>query len=192
MSGGRAAVRPVSAWRFLRRNPDYVKAWHAVAAKLPGQAGGDFGVRAQTDVDLEAAAWGLLAWEDPLDEDGPASPFWAETPMLDAEAAPRGVPPLAKVIGEAGAGLAGLCLVDGVLVLKIERGEAAAQVRIGEAEAFDPAGGLVLRLAFGLELPVALARVRDLWAIVDAAGRKDGGPSPGSGRASSCSPSTGS
>ena len=192
MSGGRAAVRPVSAWRFLRRNPDYVEAWRAVTAKLPSHPGGNLGVRAQTDEDLEAAAWGLLAWEDPLDEDGPASPFWAEAPMLDAEAAPQSVPPLAKVIGEAGARLAGLRLADGALVLKIERGEAAAQVRIGDAEAFDPAGGLVLRLAFGLELPVALARVRDLWAIVDAGGRKGGGPSPGPGRASSCSPSTAS
>ena len=112
--------------------------------------------------------------------------------MLDAEAAPRGVPPLAKVIEEAGARLAGLRLADGALVLKIERGDAAAQVRIAHAGAFDPAGGLVLRLAFGLELPVALARVRDLWAIMDAGGRKGGGPSPGPGRASSCSPSTAS
>ena len=192
MNGGRAAVRPVSAWRFLRRNPDYVEAWRAVAVNLPSQPGGNLRMRAQTDEDLEAAAWGLLAWEDPLDEDGPASPFWAEAPMLDAEAAPQSVPPLAKVIGEAGARLAGLRLADGALVLKIERGEAAAQVRIGDAEAFDPAGGLVLRLAFGLELPVALARVRDLWAIMDTGGRKGGGPSPGPGRASSCSPSTAS
>ena len=51
-------------------------------------------------------------------------------------------------------------------------------MRIAHAGAFDPAGGLVLRLAFGLELPVALARVRDLWAIMDAGGRKGGGPVP--------------
>ena len=56
------------------------------------------------EAELQAAARGPLAWEDPLDEDGPASPFWAEAPMLDAEAAPRGVPPLAKVIEEAGYG----------------------------------------------------------------------------------------
>ena len=58
------------------------------------------------EAELQAAARGPLAWEDPLDEDGPASPFWAEAPMLDAEAAPRGVPPLAKVIEEAGVRLA--------------------------------------------------------------------------------------
>ena len=66
MSGGSAAVRPVSAWRFLRRNPDYVAAWRAVAAKLASQPGGNLGGCAQTDEDLEAAAWGMLAWEDPL------------------------------------------------------------------------------------------------------------------------------
>ena len=62
---------------------------------------------------------------------------------------------------------AGLRLAKGALVLKSERGDAAAQVRIAHAGAFNPDGGLVLRLAFGLELPLALARVRDLLLALD-------------------------
>ena len=79
ISRERTTAGAVSAWRFLRRNPDYVEAWRAVAAKLASQPGGNLGVRAQTDEDLEAAAWGLLAWENPLDEDGLASPFWRDS-----------------------------------------------------------------------------------------------------------------
>ena len=86
--------------------------------------------------------------------------------MLDAGAA--GVPSLAK----------------GALVLKIERGDAVAQVRIAHAEDFNPHGGLILWLAFGLELPLALARVHDLGVIVDAGGGRGGDASPGSERGS--------
>ena len=102
---------------------------------------------AQTDEDLEAAAWGLLAWENPLDEDGLASPFWRDS----------------RCRGR----VAGLRLANGALVVKIEWGDAAALVRIAHTGASDPDGGLVLRLAFGLDLPLALARVRDLLLALD-------------------------
>ena len=102
-------------------------------------------------------------------------------------------PSLAKVVGETGTRIAGLRLAKGALVLKIGRRDAAAQVRLAHAgRPFNPDDGLALRLAFGLDLPAALARVRDLWVIVDAGGRKSGGPTPGSERAISCSPSTAS
>ena len=65
--------------------------------------------------------------------------------MLDAEAALRGVAALTKEVGEVGARAAGLRLAKGALVLKIERGDAMAQVRIANAGAFNPDSGLVLR-----------------------------------------------
>ena len=41
---------------------------------------------AQADeVDREAASWGLFAWEDPLTEDGPPSPFGVDLPTLEGE-----------------------------------------------------------------------------------------------------------
>ena len=46
--------------------------------------------------------------------------------------------------------VAGLRLAKGALVLKMERGDAMAQVWIANAGAFNPDSGLVLRLAFGL------------------------------------------
>ena len=49
-----------------------------------------FPVRLQTAVDLAAARFGLLAWEDPYAEWGPVSPFWAVVPMMPA--APRATP----------------------------------------------------------------------------------------------------
>ena len=59
-----------------------------------------------------AGRFGLLAREDPLAAHGPASPFRAVAPML-----------------EAGAALAGLRLDDGALILKVERDGRALQLR---------------------------------------------------------------
>ena len=74
------------AWRFLKRNPDYAAEWEAAADAVEPMEAGPFPVRTQSAADRAAAAWGLMAWEDPLAEDGPASPFWTEAPAL------RGIP----------------------------------------------------------------------------------------------------
>ena len=50
----------------------------AVAAP-PGLEPAPFPVRIQRQADLDAARWGLLAWEDPDADD---SPFWSDAPML--------------------------------------------------------------------------------------------------------------
>ena len=55
------------AWQFLRRNPDYVEAWRQSAIPAPDEPA-PFPLRTQTAADREAAAWGLVAWEDPLAE----------------------------------------------------------------------------------------------------------------------------
>ena len=49
---------------------------------------------------MAAAGWGLLAWEDPLAATGPASPFWAEASMLEAEPVGRGAPGLLLGAGD--------------------------------------------------------------------------------------------
>ena len=77
------------AWAFLPRNPEFE------AAAFP--------VRIQSMADGQTRKWGLLAWEDPHKADGPASPFWAGTPMLEGERGTQ-APPLAN----AGARLSGL------------------------------------------------------------------------------------
>ena len=50
------------------------------------------------------------------------------------------------------------------LILKIERGGDAVQVRIADGKPFDPGRGLVLRLPVRLELFVNLVNDRGLWA----------------------------
>ena len=76
------------------------------------------------------------------------------------------VPPLMALLRECGARMSGLRLwPDGALILKIERNDAAMQVRLAGGDAFDADAGIVLRLPFGLGLPERLTRARDLWAL---------------------------
>ena len=190
MKGEQTAMDAVSAWRILKRHPGYIADWWREAAGVPPPAGEPFPIRTQSEADLGAASWGLLAWEDPLSGDGPASPFWADLPMLEGVAGRKGTPPFAELVRSEGASPSGLRLTDGALVLRVERGHAAGQVWIEDGAAFDPAGGLALYLPYDLALRTQLARVEDLTSV---AGPDAGdAPSPGLWRASCCSPSTAS
>ena len=71
----------VRAWRFLKSNPAYIAAWEKSAAPAPAERA-PFPLRTQTESDRDAATWGLLAWEDPHTEGGPASPFWVDTCLI--------------------------------------------------------------------------------------------------------------
>ncbi len=66
------------AWEYLRRDPAHIEA-RRTAAEPALEESAPFPLRMQTPADREAAAWGLLAWENPDDETGPASP---EAPAL--------------------------------------------------------------------------------------------------------------
>ena len=162
------------AWAFLRRNPDYRAAWVAAGAVSDFEAA-PFPVRIRSERDAEAARFGLLAWEDPFAGDGPASPFWAEAPMLGGELV-RDARPLLPLLESAGARIEGLRLAAGALVLKIERGGLTAQVRIAVRSPYPEGTGLVARLDYGLPLPLAIERVNDLWSLAH-------GPAPPRGRA---------
>ena len=73
----------VRAWRYFRRHPGYRAAW-AAEAGAPVFEAAPFAVRVQSPADLGAARFGLLAWEDPFDAAGPASPFWSEALAVPA------------------------------------------------------------------------------------------------------------
>lgn len=88
----------VRAWQFLRRNPAYIEAWRKAEKAAPVETA-SFPLRVQTEADLGAAAWGLLAWEDPEAEDGPSSPFWSEALMV--EAVPAGEAPALSALAKA-------------------------------------------------------------------------------------------
>ena len=158
----------VLAWTVLRHVRGYLDAWdrNAAHAPEPETEPGPFRIRVQAGADLDAAEFELLAWEDPHDADGPRSPFWRQDAMPEAFVDPD-EPPLAEAVGENGA-VEGLRLLDGGLVLKVEAGGAAVQVRLRDAAPFPMEGGIAVKHGFGLRLPHSMRRMQDFW---DVAGR---------------------
>ena len=69
------------ACQFPKRNERYGEAWRAHA---PGLEDAPFPLRRQSNAGCGAGRFGLLAREDPLAAHGPASPFRAVAPMLEA------------------------------------------------------------------------------------------------------------
>lgn len=150
------------AWAFLRRNPVYRADWSKVG-ESPLFESAPFPVCIQSAVDLQARAWGLLAWEDPDGSKGASSPFWAEAPMLEAEWS-TGPPPLARLVADAGGLLAGLRLADGALVLKIENRSGVAQLRMLPGAGIESGAGVAVRIGVGQ--PEAVARLKDLGSLL--------------------------
>ena len=166
----------VLAWRILRLVGDYEMAWarHG-AGSTPALEPGPFRIRIQSEADMEAARFELLAWADPHDAEGPVAPFWRQDAMpagfLDPEA-----PPLAVAVG-VGSKIEGLRLLDGDLVVRIERCGAAVQVRIRGAAPFPDGGGIAVKHFGLLEMPHSMRVMVDFW---NAAGRT--GPRKGRAR----------
>lgn len=173
------------AWQFLKRNPRFIVEWWMVAAgtgerpgtgKDPGAPpapGAPFPVRRRTPADEAAAAWGLLAWEDPLREDGPASPFWLDAPTPEAVPS-RGNAVFRELLETPGVRLSGVRIDSGPLILKVERGDAALQLLIRDPEALDIGGGfsILVPVPESLDLRVPLRGAADLWPLGGAgAGR---------------------
>ena len=166
----------VLAWMVLRQVEEYRKAWrrHAAAAGVSAAPEpGPFRIRIQTEADLEAERYGMLAWEDPWKADGPASPFWRQDGMPEGVQQP-GAEPLIGLMGDRGA-VEGLRLLDGDLVLKIEYGGAAVQIRLGNVARFPDGGGISIRHAFGLGMPLSVRRLLDFRGVA-------GPPAPRNGR----------
>lgn len=170
MGGGRArkpeTVRGAHAWAYLRRDPCYRAAWAALAGAARFEAGA-FPLRVQTEADLAAAEWSLLAWEDP---GVPVwrSPFWSGVPTLIGEPDPEPWPdpaPLLPLLAEAGARVEGLRLLDGHFVLKVELGNALLQILVPSGRAFGPRDGIMAKLATSLPLEATVARIGDLWRV---------------------------
>ena len=184
MGGVNVFAGAVTAWRVLRRLLDYRRGWLAAAGRTGSAEGAPIPIRSQTGADLEAAPWGLLAWQDPFAEDGPASPFWADAPMVEGKQAGSGTQPFADLVRSQKGSVSGLLLLDGTLILKVERNGAAGQVRIEDGTSFDPAGGLGLFLPWGEDhMERAIDRADDLRAVVCGEG-VEGRPFPPRSRTS--------
>lgn len=150
-------------WQMLRDRKGYRLDWAEGSGRAspPEYEPAPFPVRIQSEADLIAARWGLLAWQDP---DGPESPFWSDALMLDAALA-ASEPPLLDMVEKAGSTLSGLRLACGALILKVERGPQAVQLRLEDAGAFPEGGGIELRHGIG-DLRETAALERELWELV--------------------------
>ena len=154
------------AWLYLRRVPDHEAAWRAQAALpvLPAFEPGPFPICIQTETDLEAARFDLLAWEDPYDAQGPASPFWDVSPMVEAVLEPE-AEPLLDLVSAGGGTVEGLRLTGGRLVLRIAGAGVQVQVRLRGSAPFPEGGGIEIRHSFGLRMPQTVRRMLDFWNV---------------------------
>ena len=142
----RAARR--EAWQSLRSNPDYRTEWKAHGSAAPVLEPAPFPLRVQSEADLMARRWGLLAWEDPRVLNR-AMPFRSDVPMVKAMAVePEGreCPALRDLVRESAAAFTGLRLRDGTVVLKAERRRRVEQIRVTNSDVFDPAASGLLTL----------------------------------------------
>ena len=102
---------PERTWRRLRENPDYVADWRASAGPTAREAP-PLAFRRQTEADLEAARWKLLAWENPHRPQW-AELFRADVAMVEARVAapgPSGKYSWRRLVLSAGATYTGLRL----------------------------------------------------------------------------------
>ena len=107
---------------------------------------------------------------EPVRARRPASPFLAGERMLEGEGSAH-APPLVPILESVGARIDGLRLLDGTLIVKIEQDGRAVQIRVAKEGPLLAGGGLRLYHDFGLELPMEIARLTELWSV-------SGGPAP--------------
>ena len=158
------ARRSALAWAAMRRDPHYRAAW-AAEAGTPRFETAPFTLRVQTRADLAAAQWGLAVWENPHAEDW-RTPFMPGMPVLVAEPDPGpDRTSLLALLGEAGARLEGLRLLNGRFVLKAELRDDAIQILVPSGRAFGPADGIMAKLGLDLPLKTPVRRIRDLWRV---------------------------
>ena len=159
---------PVGDWHGLRSNPDYKAEWrvHGGTPSVVESAG--FALRVQTEADIEAARWDLLAWEDPRGR-SKFNPFWVDDGIIEAAIVEPGdsIVPVGMMVSATGMNVSGLRLLDGALVLKAQRGRRVEQIRVLEGESFDmERTGLELQFRFDGHPSKVLPRLRNLAAIM--------------------------
>ena len=156
---------PAGDWHALRADPGYRADWRAHGGAPPVVESAGFALRTQTEADLEAARWGLLAWENPR-ERSKFRPFWIDEKMLMAVLVEPG-DPVGEIARATGMSVSGLRLLDGALVLKVHRWRRVEQLRIPEGgDSFDMERS-ALQLQYPLDgfPPTATPRVGNLAVI---------------------------
>lgn len=153
------------AWEFLRRNPAYRSDWSRFSSYRGTSTDHSISLYQQKVSDQEAMKWGLMAYEHPDAETDRASLFWTIETMLEAEVVQNVEAPFLPMLDKSGAGVSGLQLLDGGLVLKLEREGNSVQIRLRDGLSFNEFSGIELRLPLNQRLPVRLSRSLDFWNI---------------------------
>ena len=155
---------PQRAWRRLSEDPDYVAHWRASAGPTVREAPPHV-FRRQTEADVEAGRWKLLAWEDPHHPQW-AELFRADVAMVEARVVASGAHAWRGLVRRSGATYTGLRLLDGALVLKVWRGGETGQLRVVDGAAFVPAlSGLEVAVRRGVRGPGRWVLVESLDGI---------------------------
>ena len=162
----------VVAWVFLRRVEEYETAWreHRASVGTPAMPEpGPFPIRVQTEMDLAAARFDLLAWENPWRDGGPASPFWVQTGMLRGLLDPE-AEPVTAMVAEGGSVEAKARTLIAHEASGFEEWGASGSVRL------DPgASGRGLSFSLAPSWGAASSGVEGLWSARDARGFAPGG-----------------
>ena len=177
MKRGSDAAGGREAWHGLRSNPGYRADWQAYGTEEHALEPALFPLRVQSEADLEAGRWGLLAWEDPRVRNR-GLPFRAGVSVLTGHAAPaaeRGAPSLARLVRESPATFTGLRLREGTVILKIERRGKVEQVRLCDWDAFDPErDSLQIGVPLDAIPPTLWTRAEELIAMMARPARRSG------------------
>ena len=159
---------PAGDWHALRSDPDYRADWQARGDAPPVTASVGFAPRVQTEAGLGAARWGMLALEDPR-ERSRFRRFWIDGKMLEGEVVEPGesVHPVGMMARATGMNVSGLHLLNGALVLKVQRGRRGDQIWVLAGESFDlERNGLQLQFPFDGYPSAVLSRLWNLAAIM--------------------------
>ena len=155
--------------RRLTENPAYVEDWRANAGRMLTEPP-PYVFRRQTEADLKAARWNLMAWIDPRHPQW-GVPFWLDMPTVEArvtEAGPHREYCWRKLLRGAGARFCGLRLLDGVLVLQVSAGAGRLRkIRVIDGAGFDSASsGLEAAMTVCMGAGMDWRRIECLEAVV--------------------------
>ncbi|MCO7226658.1 DNA -binding domain-containing protein [Pleionea sp. CnH1-48] len=161
-----AESKATTAWEFLRRNEGYQKDWEdngcakrSIVSEFP------FPVIQQTEEDLKAEQWGILAYKDPADTcvdhlfwDGERSGRCLHS--YEGNSADNCEFDLTKVDGK----ISGILLINGKLCINIDNGFEFVQLLIHRPQSFD------IQKPIGLSFPMSANATKSI-SLVNLANR---------------------
>jgi len=160
--------RETTAWRFLKRNPNYQIELHENKAIKPTSQLSYFHFFSkQRENDQYAEKWGLYAFENTQPLQQKRSPFWIDTPTLEADIIQSADNSILSLVQKSKAIISALQLLNNDLLLKIENIQLSIQIRIRNGCTFSAKDGLSIRSPLDLSFPQQMNGLTQLWQIIN-------------------------